>query len=102
MTISFEKVGNLGGGGGYYFVPVDGARYRMPAGQYELFGYKKPTAANIFINHSKHSASDYSLITEASGGVTTPDGVEWIKIWGAEKAIIMPTDQLDKRVPDLA
>lgn len=100
MAISFEKVGNLGGRG-YFFRPADGARYRLPADQYEVFVYRSVTARQVEIRHSRHGES-MNVVTSLSGGVTTPDGVEWIEIKGAEKAIIMPTSQLGKRVPDRA
>lgn len=100
MAISYRLVGNLGGEG-YYFSPADGARYKVPAGQYEVFIYRSVTARQVEIRHSRHGES-MNVVTGLSGGITTPDGVEWIEIKGAEKAIIMPTDQLDKRVPDRA
>lgn len=100
MAISYRLVGNLGGGA-YYFRPADGARYRLPADQYEVFVYRSVTARQVEIRHSRHGES-INVITSLSGGVTTPVGVEWIEIKGAEKAIIMPTDQLGKRVPDRA
>lgn len=99
MAISFEKVGNLGGG--YFFRPADGVRYELAAGVYEIFVYRSTRAQRVEIRHSRHDES-MNVVTGLSGGVTTPDGVEWIEIKGAEKAIIMPTDQLDKRVPDRA
>ena len=101
MAISYRLIGNLGGGGGYFFRPADGARYRLPAGAYEIFVYRATRAQRVEIRHSKHGES-MNVVTSLSGGVTTPDGVEWIEIKGADKVIIMPTDQLDKRVPDRA
>ena len=100
MAISYRLVGNLGGGW-FFFSPADGARYRLPAGKYEVFVYRSVTARQVEIRHSKHGES-MNVVTSLSGGVTTPDGVEWIEIKGAEKAIIMPTSQLGRRVPDRA
>lgn len=79
-------------------MPVDGARYRLPAGQYEVFAYRSTKADRVEITHSKHNNAA-NIISRTSGGVTTWDGVEWIEIKGADRAIIMPTNQLDKRTP---
>lgn len=100
MAISYRLIGNLGGGG-YYFSPADGARYKVPAGQYEIFVTRSVTARQVEIRHSRHGES-MNVVTGLSGGVTTPADVEWIEIKGAEKAIIMPVDQLGRRVPDRA
>ena len=100
MAISYRRVGNLGGGG-YYFSPADGARYKVPVGQYEVFVYRSVTARQVELRHSRHGES-MNVVTGLSGGITTPDGVEWIEIKGADKAIIMPVDQLGRRVPDRA
>ena len=100
MAISYRLVGNLGGGG-YYFSPEDAVKYKLPTGQYEVFAYRDYQARQIQIKHSKDT-SITNVISSYSGGVTTPEDIEWIQIWGASKALIMPVDQLDKRVPEKA
>lgn len=100
MAITFEYVGNIGGGA-YYFSPVDGVGYKVPAGRYEVFAYRSTQARHVEIQHSKHGNSA-NIISNLSGGITTPDGVEWIRVTGADKVIFMPVAQFGQRVPGRA